>query len=139
MTKVEYLSRAAVIGRKIKKLETNIGYYRALACAPTSSVSSGERVSHSRNTSAPFERMVIKIAELEEKLNELKAKQVEYHAEIMSAIETLDNEDYKSLLILRYLNDMEWEQVAANLHVSIATVYRWNRTALRKLIVNDSR
>ncbi len=138
MTKEEYLSRAAVVGRQIKKLEENIGYYRELACSPTSSAPSGDRVQKSRNTAAPFEGMIMKILELEQKLETLKAKQGALQAEIMTAIESLDSEDYKSVLVLRYLQDLEWNMVAAKINASVATVYRWHRAALKKLIVGDS-
>ena len=138
MTKEEYLSRAAVVGRQIKKLEENIGYYRELACSPTSSAPSGDRVQKSRNTAAPFEGMIMKILELEQKLETLKAKQGALQAEIMTAIESLDSEDYKSVLVLRYLQDLEWNMVAAKINASVAMVYRWHRAALKKLIVGDS-
>lgn len=139
MTKEEYLSRAAVVGRQIAKLEMNIGYYRELACSPTSSAPSGDRVSKSRNTAAPFESMVLKIVELEAKVDALKQKRDKLCAEIMTAIETLENEDHKAVLVLRYLQDLEWGLVAAKVNASIATVYRWHRAALQKLIVADSR
>lgn len=139
MTKEEYLSQAAVVGRQIAKLETNIGYYRELACSPTSSAPSGDRVSKSRSTAAPFESMVLKIVELEQRLDALKEKRDKLCAEIMMTIESLENEDHKAVLVLRYLQDLEWGLVAAKVNASIATVYRWHRAALQKLIVPDSR
>ena len=133
------MSQAAVVGRQIAKLETNIGYYRELACSPTSSAPSGDRVSKSRSTAAPFESMVLKIVELEQRLDALKEKRDKLCAEIMMTIESLENEDHKAVLVLRYLQDLEWGLVAAKVNASIATVYRWHRAALQKLIVPETR
>ena len=139
MTKEEYLSQAVVLGRKIAKLEANIGYYKELAYSPTSSAPSGDRVTTSRNTAAPFEGMILKIVDLEAKLNALKEKRDKLCVEIMTAIESLDNEEYKAVLVLRYLQGLEWGLVAAKVNASIATVYRWHRAALQKLIVGERR
>lgn len=138
MTKEEYLSQVAIIGRQIAKLEANIGYYRELACSPTSSAPSGERVSKSRNTSAPFEGMILKTIELEKRVEQLNEKRSKLCAEIMTAIETLDNEDYKAVLVLRYLQCLEWGMVAAKLCITERTAYRWHREAIKKLSVDVS-
>lgn len=52
--------------------------------------------------------MVHKVLELEEKVEKLKEQRDNLQAEITSVIEELSNEDYKALLILRYLQDLEW-------------------------------
>lgn len=137
MTKEEYLSRAAMLGRQIAKLETNIGFYRELSCSPSSSSQTEERVSKSRSTDAPFTKMVHKVIELEEKVEALKEKRDQLQSEIMAVIETLDDEDYKSLLILRYLQDLEWGMVCAKLSIAKTTAMRWHREAIRKIQVPE--
>ena len=136
MNKEEYLSRAAVVGRQIAKLETNIGFYRELACSPASSSNDEPRVSKSRSADAPFTKMVHKVIEMEEKVEQLKEVRDKLQAEITMVIEgCLDNEDYKALLILRYLQDLEWGMVCAKLCIAKTTAMRWHREALKRIQV----
>lgn len=133
MTKEEYLSQAAVLGRQIAKLEMNIGFYREAACSTASSSNDEPRVSKSRSTDAPFTKMVHKVIELEERVEELKEKRDKLQAEIMGVIEALYNEDHKSLLILRYLQDLEWGMVCAKLSIAKTTAMRWHREAIKEI------
>lgn len=131
MTKEEYLSQAAVLGRQIAKLEMNIGFYREAACSTASSLNDEPRVSKSRSLDAPFTKMVHKVLELEEKVEKLKEQRDKLQAEILVVIEALDNEDYKALLILRYLQDLEWGIVCAKLSIAKTTAMRWHREAMK--------
>ena len=135
MTKEEYLSQAAVLGRQIAKLEMNIGFYREAACSTASSSNDEPRVSRTRSTEAPFTKMVHKVLELEEKVEKLKEQRDNLQAEITAVIEELANEDYKSLLILRYLQDLDWALVCAKLSISRQTAVRWHKAALEKIEV----
>lgn len=135
MTKEEYLSQAAVLGRQIAKLEMNIGFYREAACSTASSSNDEPRVSKSRSTDAPFTKMVHKVIELEEKVEKLKEQRDNLQAEITAVIEELTNDDYKSLLILRYLQDLDWALVCAKLSISRQTAVRWHKSALEKIEV----
>ena len=137
MTKEEYLSQAAVLGRQIAKLEMNIGFYREAACSTASSSNDEPRVSRSRSTDAPFTKMVHKVIELESKVAELKEKKDKLQAEILVVIEALDNEDYKALLILRYLQDLEWGMVCAKLSIAKTTAMRWHREALKDINIPE--
>lgn len=53
--------------------------------------------------------------------------------EIIGVIETLDNEDYKTLLVLRYLNCKSWDDIADKLYTSLSTVKRWHTKALEQI------
>ena len=136
MNKEEYLSQAAVLGRKIAKIEMNIGFYREAACSPASSSNDEPRVSKSRSTEAPFARMVLKIADMELKVEKLKEERDKLLDEISTVIERcVDNKDYKALLILRYLQDLEWEMICAKLCVARATAHRWHQAALKRIVI----
>ena len=137
MTKEEYLSQAAVLGRQIAKLEMNIGFYREAACSTASSSNDEPRVSRTRSTEAPFTKMVHKVLELEEKVDKLKEQCEKLQTEIMGAIENLANEDYKSLLILRYLQDLEWGLICEKLCISKRTAMRWHKDALDEIRIPE--
>ena len=63
------------------------------------------------------------IVKLEEKLNSLKA-------EAIVKIETLENEDYKTILVKRYIEGLNWDDIASLIYVSKSTVKRWHEEAL---------
>ena len=105
------MSQAAVLGRQIAKLEMNIGFYREAACSTASSSNDEPRVSRSRSTEAPFTKMVHKVLELEEKV--------------------------EKLLILRYLQDLEWGIVCAKLSIAKTTAMRWHRGALKDINIPE--
>ena len=69
----------------------------------------------------------IKVIELEEKVDKLKEKKDKLQAGILSVIEALFNEDYKSLVILRYLQDLEWGIVCAKLSIAETSAMHWHR------------
>lgn len=78
-----------------------------------------------------------KVLELEEKVEKLKEQRDNLQAEITSVIEELSNEDYKALLILRYLQDLEWGMVCAKLSIAKTTAMRWHREAISKIVVPE--
>lgn len=131
------MSQAAVLGRQIAKLEMNIGFYREAACSTASSSNDEPRVSRTRSTEAPFTKMVHKVLELEEKVDKLKEQRDALQAEITAVIEKLSNEDYKALLILRYLQDLDWGVVCAKLSIAKTTAMRWHREALKDINIPE--
>ncbi len=54
--------------------------------------------------------------------------------EILEVIESLDNEEHKILLVLRYLKYLSWAGIAEELGISISTAKRWHKTALLHVI-----
>lgn len=70
-------------------------------------------------------------AEIESKEEELK----NLKAEALLKIETLDNEDYKCILIDGYFNHLNWDEKAAKVYLSRSTIKRWHELALELLKV----
>ena len=48
----------------------------------------------------------------------------------MNVIEQLDNENYKNILIMRYLETLTWEDIADKMYCSCSTIKRWHKNAL---------
>jgi len=133
MTKVEYLSLVTILDRKIAKKRQRLTYYREMASSP-SGVSYDEiRVSKSRNTEAPFVGLIDKAIELEEEIKALEKKRDDIRFRVASAIEVMENEDYKNLLVLKYLKNFSWAQICNELYVSRWTVKRWHDEAIEQL------
>ena len=53
--------------------------------------------------------------------------------EVKSAIERLENEDERLLLLYRYIRGMKWEDIGEELHAGRSTLFRWHKSALSKI------
>ena len=128
------------IEQRIKAKEIKSAEFESLADSIPSPNYDGIRVDHTRRTDAPFVYWIEKKAEVDEQIRNLRAKQNVLKGEIMTTIEKLENEEYQSLLVMRYFNFRTWEDIADELCVSIATIYRWHSAALALINVpqNDS-
>ena len=128
------------IEQRIKAKEIKSAEFESLADSIPSPNYDGIRVDHTRRTDAPFVYWIEKKAEVDEQIRNLRARQNVLKGEIMTTIEKLENEEYQSLLVMRYFNFRTWEDIADELCVSIATVYRWHSAALSfiKIPKNDS-
>lgn len=133
MTKQEYLSQVANLNRTIEKKRERVKEYRDLASSPASSAPSGTRVDRMRSTEAPFAKWVYKIVELEAEIEKLQEHVDNLQAIIIGAIEALGNEDYKTLLVHRYLKDMTWDGIAEAMFISRWTAMRWHKEAINLL------
>lgn len=70
---------------------------------------------HSSNPGNPVERMAIARAALQEKLAEAKAAAVEKELEIRQFIESVELEDVKLIIELRFIRLMDWYDIAVEL------------------------
>ena len=136
MTKQEYLSQIAKLKHKIEKMQERIEEYRSLAQSPATA-GMGERVKGSPSGEAPFVKWVYKIIELEKEIEKLQDELQTLQAKVITAIELLENEDYKMLLVLRYVQCLTWDTIQARLNISEATARRWHKASLEKLTVDD--
>ena len=133
MTKQEYLSQVATLQRVIDKKTERVEAYRSLAESPASPKYENVGGSGQRSTEAPFVKWVYKIIELENDIKELRTRLDEIRESIIVAIEALENEDYKNLLVFRYLDGQPWEKVCEKMFISRWTAMRWHREALERL------
>lgn len=130
MTAKEYLSQVYILEQKIKRKQMRAEEYKQLASSTPSINYDGIRVDGTRNLEAPFVKWVGKLIDIQEEIKNLQTKLDLLKDEIIGVIETLDNEDYKTLLVLRYLNCKPWEDIADKLYTSLSTVKRWHTKAL---------
>lgn len=140
MTAKEYLRQAYLLDRFI---ESNIKTLEDLKLMRTTiqGCSYDERVGSNpnRNIEAPFIRTIEKIWELEDEINEQICQQVSLHREINEAIDQLEDPAERLVLKYRYLNGMEWENIAREMSVSYRTVHRINASALKNFKVPEEK
>lgn len=136
MTAYEYLSQLTYIDRRIQYDLMELEELR-LRSMSVSSPNLEESFSHSGSTEAPFVKVLEIIWQKEERVKREIAELEQKREEIQSAIERLENEDERLVLLYRYLQGMKWEAIAYELHVSLSTIKRWHKAALSKITVGD--
>lgn len=134
MTNKEYLNQAYRLNERINSDLKELDELRALA-VNIGSPSIGERVSGSHSTEAPFARAVIRIDELERKLNEEIDRFIGLKSEISDAIRSVPNPDEEILLRYRYINCYGWNKICALMSVSTRTVHRIHASALKNFMI----
>ena len=100
MTAKEYLRQAYRLNELIDSRITELERLRDYSTRLTSCGFEGERVSRSRNTEAPFARIIEKIIDLEKVINRDIDCYVDLKTEMNAAIDRVSNVDER--LLLRY-------------------------------------
>lgn len=137
MTAKEYLHQAYRLDHKISSDIEELARLREMSVS-ISSPKLGERVQTSRVAEAPFVRCILKIRELEEKINAEVDLYVDLKSEIRSIIERVENTDEQMVLRYRYIHNMTWEQIGDELHADSSTVRRWHGAALQHVVIPEN-
>ncbi len=131
MTAKEYLGQARLLDQRIDAKIEQAASLRMLATKATSTLSdvapSGTRNVHR------MEDIIVKIVDLENEINHDIDNLVDLKREIMDAIRSIRDLDYRTVLELRYLCFKPWEQIAVEMECGIDNVYKLHQKALKKL------
>lgn len=136
MTAKEYLEQIKTLEHKIYCMKLRSEEYDRLSYS-INGMNFGDDMPHSpnKNTEAPFVKWIYKKIEIDQKIAKLEEDLKNLKAEAFLKIESLENEDYKMVLIMRYIKGITWEKIAENSFVSLSTIKRWHRNALDALKV----
>lgn len=96
-----------------------------------------EGKNETRQEEAGFAKMIDCIVEKEEELEEERRKLEQLRYRILQMIETVRVDEYRVILIRRYLAGECWRAIAAGLHVSEKTAMRWHKKALQMLVLPE--
>lgn len=130
MTNKDYLSQVYHLELKIKQLMLRSKEFERLSFTVPGSNYYGIRVDGTHNQEAPYVKWIVKKSEVDNKIANLKKELERLKVEILQVIEKMENEDYKNVLIMRYLNSLTWEKIAERLYCSSSTVKRWHNNAV---------
>lgn len=135
MTTKEYLQQAYIIDRKIK-LDTE-------KLEAARSTLYGKAVQYDRDGSKPVphgnstENAILRVLELEERLNKEIGGLVEKRQEIEQAVNAVPDGIQRELLTRRYLLYQKWEVVAEEMNYSLQHIFRLHNLALKMMRVNE--
>ena len=132
----QYLSRYHYLELDIKHMQDEIKEYERLANSIPGMNFDAIRVDGTRSLDAPFTKWIHKALEKELQIADLKKQLQLVKCEIISVIDKLDDTEHKKLLIYRYIDWESWTNISAKLYVSLSTLKRWHKLAI-KLLRND--
>lgn len=112
------------INAKIEQIET----LRSMTTNITTTLNP-DRVQESKSHDK-IEKLIVKIIDLErEIINDIDAL-IDLKREVMHKIEAVQDDNYKLLLTLRYLNFKTWEQIAVEMNFTFQWVHELHKRAL---------
>jgi len=133
MTKQEFLSQIVTLRKDIKSEERLIKTYRELADSPSSPTYENIGGGKQQRTDPFFVKLIILIDEKERELELERQRLSELQTIAVVAINDMENESYRTIISLRYLQGASWNSIAHQLDVSARTVYRWHKEALEQI------
>ena len=133
MTKKEYLNQAYWLDRRIDGKLEQLQALKAMA-ARTTSVMSGEVVSHTRNVTS-MQDVIVKIISMENEVNVDIDRLVDLKAEIMRVIKAVTSPEFQTLLELRYLCFKPWKVIAERMGYNIRHIYRLHDEAVESITI----
>ena len=120
MTVKEYLEWIGKLERKINDMKMRSKEYDRFSLSiPGPSYCERIGSNPNRNTEAPFVKWLIKKYDLDLEIEKLEKKLKDMQAEALLKIEELDNEDYKNVLVMRYIKGFEWKDLSQSLYVKL--------------------
>lgn len=125
----QYLKKAKRIDSFIRAKEEELEVLRLKASSVGSVNLSADKVQTTPNPSK-LQDNVIAIIECEEKIKKAIADLRKLHTEITEKIDEIENDDFRLILILRYLNLKEWEFIAVEMNFSYSHTLFLHKQAL---------
>lgn len=100
----------------------------------SASVNIGDGMPHSHNAS-DLSDYVVKLEKLMKKLTKSKVECVKAREAIESAITSLTDPRERTLMYLRYVRCLQWDDVALELKYEIRQIFRIHGTALKHIVL----
>ncbi|MDD3663159.1 MAG: hypothetical protein PHT84_04810 [Candidatus Pacebacteria bacterium] len=136
MNAKEYLSRYHNIKRRIELLQAEVDEYIRLANSIPGINFDQIRVDGTKSLEAPFERWIRKALENELWIADMKIKLPIIKGEIISVIDKIEDEQYRIVMIYRYIEWLSWADIAEKMFYSVATIRRWHDKSLLEIKVS---
>ena len=131
MTNKEYMNRAFEISRRIKARKRRLAYLKAQVGASNHEFSGLPKGSPS--VTSVLEEQTVRILDLEMAISQDEKALADARAEIATAIGGINNENLATILQMRYLDYMQWEDIMASLDYCRSYLYELHGRALRMI------
>ena len=132
----KYLSQAFGLNQRIESKIDQIAVLNDLATKAT--VTYSDMPKSPNRDGSRMEDAFIKIIDLEAEINQDMMKLVELKKDIIRRIKAVDGAELQTILELRYLSYMRWEEIAIELGYGIDNVYYLHRKALDNIKIPET-
>ena len=129
----EYLQQACLLDRRINFNLRRMQEMKSGLCGLSSPQMDAAKVQTSRNGDAPFVKALLRVEEMQERINRETDLLVELQQQIIEVIHSLPSEKQQMVLLYRYVETRTWEEIGNLLGVGKSTAKRWHTEALTKL------
>lgn len=133
MSVKEKLNQVKYLNYDISRLQQLAEIYEERSHSVPGQSFDREKVQSTRNLDAPFVKWIYKKIEVEEAIKQKQEKIELVKVEIMNLVSELESYDYQLILIYRYVHLYGWDEIASNLHISRATMFRYHKQAIDEL------
>lgn len=128
MTAKEYLNQAFHLDQRINSKLDMLATLKEMATR-TTNIMQNDMVSHTRNVHS-MEDAIAKIMDMQTEINADIGQLVEKKQEIIHTIYMVENPEYQTLLELRYICFLSWEEIADKMHCTVSNVFKVHSKAL---------
>lgn len=135
MTAKEYLSQLRFRNAKVNSLRERVARYRDMATRITPAY--GGMPGGGGGAASKTEEAVIKIAHLQEEMQERIAEIADLVIEIEAVIDAVPDPRYREILRMRYINEWSWVRIATELELSVDWVKHAHGYALLQVVVPE--
>ena len=132
----KYLSQAFGLNQRIESKIDQIAILNDLATKAT--VTYSDMPKSPNKGGSKMEDAIIKIIDLESEINRDMMQLVELKKDIIRRIKAVDGAELQTILELRYLSYMRWEEIAIELGYGIDNVYYLHRKALDQITIPET-
>lgn len=134
MDKPKVIKEVTTLRNRIKKLKELIDYYELMSSTIGGPNYDAEHIDKTRDLDAPFVKWILKKLDTEAEMKEVK-KELEGKVNILiETIDALESIDEKTVLTLRYVQDLSWEKIEEKTYYSRTSVFRFHRNGLENLL-----
>ena len=127
----KYLSEISKLRRRLDSLLTRKRAYERMADSiPTHPFDEPVVQKSKTDNNAPFVKWIDKILNVDKDIKETETELKKYTLKALGMIGKVKNPNYQNILVLRYVNEMAWEDIAMELDITRQTCWRWHIIAL---------
>ena len=127
----EYLSQGYLLDQRINYNLRRLQEMQAGIDGISSPQISAVKVQTSPDGEAPYVKAYMRMAELNERINQEIDLLVDLRNQIDEVVGTVESEQHHMLLLYRYIEGRTWEDIGIKLNAGKSTVKRWEQEALR--------
>ena len=139
MEKREYLDQIKLLKRRISYHKDTLERYNELANEVPGPTYGKEVVQGTPSLKAPFIKYIDKIMEWEKRIAIEETELAVLVANTEEAISLIESEQEGAVLRLRYIFLLNWQDIAKQLHYSLASIYRYHNDGLEHFQVPQNK